>query len=550
MVPSVIEDEFPTMPWAFHFLEWNLRGIGQVYFCNNPISGLLILVGLFLQSTRVAVHGLIGLVAGNAFALVLGFDKGLVASGLFGYNPVLVGLAIATFVSSDKHGGYDYKIVVATIVAAALSTVLFVAMSKVLVPYKSPPFTLPFNVATGVFLFAVANMNNVSMGSVNQPALPVFDSDTDQDLISVEAFFAGTLRGIGQVFLANDLIACALILAGIGLCSRVLVAAAWGGSLIGTALAVLAGAPNDLVEQGLYSYNSSLTLAAMVLFYVPSIGSILVAMVAVILTVLVQFTLEVLLMPYGLPVMTVPFSVVTLAFILVQGTTNLFISVPLASITIPEDHVRRVNLLKDGFHLLLDAIQSSNSRSNMMKQSRSSSRMLVKMASHIEAAAATIDTTDGIGLSAVNMFKSIDASNSGDITLDQFAKYLVSIGLANETGLEFAGKAFSLMDLDGNETLDMEEFIAFAMVSHSLAQVREMIANFFDFVDNDGNNDIDIDELNAALEYLEQPALSDHEQVVLVRISGGRSSFSTSDIVNFVTISTLKDLVSAYHEKR
>ncbi len=77
------------------------------------------------------------------------------------------------------------------------------------------------------------------------------------------------------------------------------------GSLIGTALAVLAGAPNDLVEQGLCSYNSSLTLAAMVLFYVPSIGSILVAMVAVILTVLVQFTLEVLLMPYGLPVMTV-----------------------------------------------------------------------------------------------------------------------------------------------------------------------------------------------------------------------------------------------------
>ena len=175
----------------------------------------------------------------------------------------------------------------------------------------------------------------------------------------------------------------------------------------------------------------------------------------------------------------------------------------------------------------------------MMKQSRSSSRMLVKMASQIEAAAATIDTTDGMGLSAVNMFKSIDASNSGDITLDQFAKYLVSIGLANETGLEFAGKAFSLMDLDGNETLDMEAFVAFAMVSRSLAQVREMIANFFDFVN--------IDESNAALEYLEQPALNNDECDALVRISGGRSSFNTSDIVNFVTISTLKDSVSAYH---
>jgi hypothetical protein len=57
----------------------------------------------------------------------------------------------------------------------------------------------------------------------------------------------------------------------------------------------------------------------------------------------------------------------------------------------------------------------------MMKQSRSSSRILVKMASQIEVAAATIDTTDGMGLSAVNMIKNIDAKDSGDITLDQFA---------------------------------------------------------------------------------------------------------------------------------
>jgi hypothetical protein len=43
------------------------------------------------------------------------------------------------------------------------------------------------------------------------------------------------------------------------------------------------------------------------------------------------------------------------------------------------------------------------------------------MASQIEVAAATIDTTDGMGLSAVNMIKNIDAKDSGDITLDQFA---------------------------------------------------------------------------------------------------------------------------------
>ena len=37
----------------------------QVYFQNNPLSGAFILAGMFLQSSRVAVHEVIALVAGN-----------------------------------------------------------------------------------------------------------------------------------------------------------------------------------------------------------------------------------------------------------------------------------------------------------------------------------------------------------------------------------------------------------------------------------------------------------------------------------------------------
>ena len=37
----------------------------QVYFQNNPLSGAFILAGMFVQSSRVAVHEAIALVAGN-----------------------------------------------------------------------------------------------------------------------------------------------------------------------------------------------------------------------------------------------------------------------------------------------------------------------------------------------------------------------------------------------------------------------------------------------------------------------------------------------------
>jgi len=76
------------------FAEASLRGMAQVYFQNNPLSGLFILIGMCVQSSRVAVHGLIAICAGNLTGLLMGFDKSFLSCGLFGYNSFLVGLAL------------------------------------------------------------------------------------------------------------------------------------------------------------------------------------------------------------------------------------------------------------------------------------------------------------------------------------------------------------------------------------------------------------------------------------------------------------------------
>jgi len=98
-LPGAIEEYLP-LPFFFSFLEWNLRSAGKVYFCNSPISGLLILVGLFIQSARTATFGLVGLLTGNAVALGLRFNRTLISSGLFGYNSILCGPAVGTFKNS------------------------------------------------------------------------------------------------------------------------------------------------------------------------------------------------------------------------------------------------------------------------------------------------------------------------------------------------------------------------------------------------------------------------------------------------------------------
>jgi len=537
-LPSAIDQTLPV-PWLFSFLEWNLRSIGQVFFCNSPVTGLFILIGLFVQSIAVATYGTLGLITGNIVAVILGFDRGLVSSGLFGYNSVLCGLAIGTF-----HGEYDLSPIFATICVSILSVIFFVVMAKLLSPYKSPPLTLPFNVATHMFLIGVSLMRNVSMTPVVEPALPEFNDASDQDLIGPREFFFGTLRGIGQVFLANDVVCCALILGGIAVCSRYLALAAFVGSLLGNGISVLAGADNDMIEQGLYGYNSSLTLAAMALFYVPSLGSFVLGSMAVVFTVLAQFACSILFMPYGLPVMTVPFCIITLAMILVQGTTpDILISVPLASITIPEEHLRRVNMLKEGFYLLLQAIKAIEEKgTRKLAKKKRYTRLLMQASTTIVAKfnhEALVEIhNDEIGKLALLTFQRIDIEKQGFVSSQQFIEYLQSIDFNETSGLQFAEQAFTLMGFDNNKTLEMKEFVAFVRVSAIIGVMKDTVSTFFEFVDADGNGEIEFDELNAALSYLEQPALNEDEWRILSRVSGGK--VYVEDIVCFVTLSALK----------
>jgi hypothetical protein len=74
------------------------------------------------------------------------------------------------------------------------------------------------------------------------------------------------------------------------------------------------------------------------------------------MTVFGQHALASLLEPFGLPFLTLPFCVIALPFIILQGTTSMVISVPLESMTVPEDHVEKVNTLNDGFSFLMEAI--------------------------------------------------------------------------------------------------------------------------------------------------------------------------------------------------
>ena len=146
---------------------------------------------LFVKILLTSTHYIL---LSHRAGMLMGFDKSFLSCGLFGYNSFLVGLALATFYSPEKHGDYYWPVAIGSIIFAYFSSVLFVMLGKILSPYKTPPFTLPFNISTIFFLLAMGGMNNVDMAPVRPPELPSYETEPVSAL-TAKAYFAGTIRG-------------------------------------------------------------------------------------------------------------------------------------------------------------------------------------------------------------------------------------------------------------------------------------------------------------------------------------------------------------------
>ncbi|MBA1380461.1 urea transporter [Pseudomonas brassicacearum] len=85
--PASVEITWPNLLLA------PLNGLGQVMFLDHPLAGALIMIGLLLANRRAAGWALFGSIVGLAFAW-LHHDSNLALSGLAGYNPALVALAL------------------------------------------------------------------------------------------------------------------------------------------------------------------------------------------------------------------------------------------------------------------------------------------------------------------------------------------------------------------------------------------------------------------------------------------------------------------------
>ncbi|CDT09030.1 urea transporter [Vibrio coralliirubri] len=74
-----------------------LKGVSQVSFIENALSGLVILVAIALNNIKHAIWVMLAVIISTVFSGLIGASNELVAQGLYGYNAILATLALVLY---------------------------------------------------------------------------------------------------------------------------------------------------------------------------------------------------------------------------------------------------------------------------------------------------------------------------------------------------------------------------------------------------------------------------------------------------------------------
>ena len=308
-----------------------LRGVGQVMFQNSPITGLLFLAGICINSYKYSLTALLGLIVATLAAYLLGADRTLIRNGLFGFNGVLTGIALSVFLQ------WDWHVAVYIILGAIVSTIVMMGLTRLLISWDMAPLTAPFVLTAWMLLFALYQFGQLHptkpIGSM--PVHPGAAIQTDLEEAAAGGGAVGLtvanlanvlFRGVGQVFLQDNLWTGVVFAIAILVNSRVCCGFALLGSALGGLTALMLGGDGVTIYHGLYGSNAVLTgialggrpdgLACPRRFLLLNWRSTIYASIGTIFSAIVFAAIAVALSPIGMPALTAPFVLTTWVFLL------------------------------------------------------------------------------------------------------------------------------------------------------------------------------------------------------------------------------------------
>ena len=298
------------------FVDRLLRGIGQVMFQDNPLSGLLFFIAIGWGSwaggvPQVAIGGFVAVIAGTLTAQWLRVDAAGLNAGLYGFNAYLTGLALATFMPPSL------QLWCYVVFGGAVSVVVMLALVNVFRTWGVSVLTAPFVLVSWLLLLGTNAFSGLDGGALPPVGVIVPIDPAAANPMQLGDFLQGLFTSISQVFLKGHGPAALLLLAGLAVSSLPAAVFALLGAVAGLITAHALGAESQLITAGLLGFNPVLTAIALgAVFYRPSLRVVLYTLLATVLSVIVQGAMIAATTPFGIPTLTAAFVLVTWLFLL------------------------------------------------------------------------------------------------------------------------------------------------------------------------------------------------------------------------------------------
>lgn len=144
------------LDWTFiSFIKYWLLGVSQVFLINNWFTGVLFLIGLGLCNIWAAIYAAGSSALALFIAVLFGADPADITAGLFGFSPVLTGIALGTVFYK-----VNWKSAIWTAAGVIATVFIQAGMDALMMPWGMPTLTAPFCVATWLFLLPHYQMDD------------------------------------------------------------------------------------------------------------------------------------------------------------------------------------------------------------------------------------------------------------------------------------------------------------------------------------------------------------------------------------------------------
>lgn len=302
------------------FFHGVLNSYSQVFFSDNRVFSVVLLIVTFVDPFA-GFYGLISVLFTNAMGISLGFNKFIIARGIYGFNSLLVGLGLGIYFAPGWH------LLLIILLAALLVLFIAIAAEGVIGKYALPYLSVPFVLSIWIVMLATRDLTALGVSQRGVYTLNELYQLGGNTLVWLyeswrQIGLSPSLRvyfiSLGAIFFQYNLLSGIIIAGGLLYYSRI----AFTLSLVGFYSAYLfyeiVGADLDEINYSYIGFNYILTaIAAGGFFIIPTISSYIWVIFLMPLVALLTMSLGSIFALFYLPIYSLPFNIIVLLFLYV-----------------------------------------------------------------------------------------------------------------------------------------------------------------------------------------------------------------------------------------